>query len=125
MHNQDMGRRDETPATKADIADLAEATKTDIADLARATSDESAAVVADLSKILKGFAKESLAMNQRIKLSIEDLSAVMKTSHSFLIQRMDGFLGRTSTVQTDQKYLIRRVDKLEKRVSSLESVRPD
>ena len=112
-------------ATAADLkrlfkSDLA-ATKAELkADLAA----NETAIRTELKETTRRLSKEIVATQTNAAKLKDELMHFMRRMQSNLLNQMDGFMTKTRKVDVDQVFLIHRMDKLEKRVGSLEARAP-
>src|SRR5277367_5960238 len=107
VQNEDMA--DKEPATKADIRRLEGVIRDQSGDIGR------------LDTGFKRLAQEVVKTQATIASVKTDMMDAIRRSHSTILERIDRFMMQSRKVTVDQTFLVHRVDKLEKRVDSLEA----
>lgn len=137
MHNGDMPK-DGTPATQGDLKKAVAELKGDLGGVNdrlgglntrfsgvntrfNEVNTRISEVSTRLNEVNNRLCKEIIATRVMVTDLRDDLTAVIRLSHSQIMSKLDTFMGQTRTVHTDQVFLIHRVDKLEKKVGALES----
>lgn len=122
MHNDDVKKRDERPATKGDLADL-ESRLSGRMDKMDGRMDKMDGRMERTEEAVRGVAKALLAFKTEVFERFDLQEAAMRRMYSGIIDKIDGFMSKTIKVDKDQTILVHRVDKLEGRVSRLEARR--
>ena len=84
-------------------------------------ADRAPATKGDLKETTRRLSKEIVGTQASVAKLKDDLVHAMRRMQSTLLNQMDGFMTKTRKVDVDQLFLIHRMDKLEKRVDSLET----
>ena len=131
MHNEDMARKLNEPATKGDLVelknDMMSAVKGDLLpiknDVAALKGDMSIVKgdIAGLKGNIKQIAIQMLTLDAKQTARTEALGKTFQLAYSTLMGRMDAFMSNTLKVQTDQAFHTHRLDVHEQDIKMIKS----